>query len=342
MEEHVIRGDIDDILFCLGASLRYALGRRTYSTSLVPEVLVNNLGLFNQKWLINSLRDVDGYIDDRRKWRNKEYKYDDICDYSSWLNLKQSLIDEYESREYEEPLAFYNIRATSMDIYHTTGDTKKHVGVAATIDRATDVIISVLIESGCESPFTYRTQEDEGVIRYYIISHSECFEVEIDKKNNYPASDFGKRLPYRGREYFLGGIAGKKSFFDNAFCVPVYYSSEQIKAACVQIYRDLAQRDITAKVAEFAETMGIEVPPVNITGAKNSFGSLTKTLNFSWRLVMVGDDVIDYVVVSTLACIIEPHHSARFWKIVEGILPDYLNQRRKLKTLMAQVGEIGI
>ena len=181
------------------------------------------------------------------------------------------------------------------------------------------------------------SKEDEGFIRYYVMSHTKCFEVEIGKKRNGTlAPDFGKRLPYRGREYLLGGIAGRKSFFYNAFCVPVYYSSEQIKAACVQIYRDLAQRDLTAKVMEFAETMGVEAPPVKITGARNKFGSLTKTLNFSWRLVMAEDDVIDFVVVCTLASIIEPRNSVQFWKTVEGILPDYLEQRRKLKMLMAQ------
>ena len=196
LEEHIIRGNIDDILFCLGASLRYALGRRTYSTSLVPEVITNNLDLYNQKWLVNNLRDIDGYIDDRRKWRNKEYKYDDVCDYSSWLNLKQRLIDEYESRKYEEPLAYYDIWVALLDVYHVAGDAKKHIGAAPTVDGATDVIFDYLIESGCAPPFTYRTQEDEGVIRYYIISPTECFEVEIEKKKEDTlASDFGKRLP---------------------------------------------------------------------------------------------------------------------------------------------------
>ena len=343
LEEYIIRGNIDDILFCLSASLRYALGRRTYSTSLVPEVITNNLDLYNQKWLINNLRDIDGYIDDRRKWRNKEYKYDDICDYSSWLNLKQRLIDEYESRRFEEPLSYYDIWEASLDVYYVTGVAKKHIGVAPTVDGATDVIFNYLIESDCTSPFTYRTQEDEGVIRYYFISHTECFEVEIEKKKNDTlAPDFGKRLPYRGQEYLLGGIAGRKPFFDNAFCVPVYYTSAQIKIACGQIYRDLAQRDLTAKVMEFAETMGVDVPTVRITGAKNKLVSLTKTLNFSWRLVMADDDVIDYVVVCAVASVVEPRHSVQFWKTVEGILPDYLEQRRKLKTLTAQLGAVEI
>lgn len=45
------------------------------------------------------------------------------------------------------------------------------------------------------------------------------------------SNKFGRRLPYQGNTYLLGGIGGKKAFFDNCFCVPVNYYDDQIKAA---------------------------------------------------------------------------------------------------------------
>ena len=144
-----------------------------------------------------------------------------------------------------------------------------------------------------------------------------------------PLSDkFGSRLPYRGRDYWLGGVVERKPFFDNAFCVPVNYSSEKIKIACIQIYRALAKQDLTAKVQEYAARMGVKPTRLKINSAKNCLISCnsTNTLNFSWRLIMADD-----VIVYELAHILEHKNSSNFWKIVSDILPDHKTRQVKLK-----------
>jgi predicted metal-dependent hydrolase len=114
---------------------------------------------------------------------------------------------------------------------------------------------------------------------------------------------------------------------------------EEIKAACVQVYRLLAKRDLTAKALEFAKKMGVMPSAVKINGATTRRGSCSaqKSLNFSWRLIMADDDVIDYVIVHELAHITEMNHSARFWALVEGVLPDYQSRRVKLKALQRRL-----
>jgi len=146
---------------------------------------------------------------------------------------------------------------------------------------------------------------------------------------------FGSRLPYRGVYYILGGDGGRKSFFDNAFCVPVTYSSEQITSACIRIYRELARRDLTAKVQEYAAKVGVNPTGLKINGAKTCLSSCSakNNLSFSWRLIMMDDDVIDYVVVYELMHILEDKHSPKFWEIIEDILPEYKIRQAKLKEL---------
>ena len=137
---------------------------------------------------------------------------------------------------------------------------------------------------------------------------------------------YGNNVLYHGKEYPIAAKPGDRVGFDGKrFYMPPEMSPEQVKHACVQIYRMLAKRDLTIKTLGYTNQMGVMPIAVKINGAKTRWGSCSgkRNLNFSWRLIMADDDVIDYVVVHELAHITEMNHSARFWAIVGGLLPDY-------------------
>ena len=147
---------------------------------------------------------------------------------------------------------------------------------------------------------------------------------------------YGNTVTYRGHEYPIVSKDGNRvGFDDTAFYMPPNLTPEQIKYACVQIYRMLAKCELTSKVLDFAKQMNVTPIAVKINSATTRWGSCSgnKSLNFSWRLIMAGDDVIDYVVVHELAHITEMNHSERFWTIVEGVLPDYKERQARLKGL---------
>ena len=78
-----ITRDLKDIVCC---SLRYALGRKTYITSLVSDYIINHPELIDERVKDVMLKDIEEYLD----CRNIYYK-DDECDYQSWLRLKEWL-----------------------------------------------------------------------------------------------------------------------------------------------------------------------------------------------------------------------------------------------------------
>ncbi len=75
--------DLKDIVCC---SLRYALGRRTYITSLISGYVMEHPELIDERVKGIMLKDIEEYLE----CRNIYYK-DDECDYQSWLKLKNWL-----------------------------------------------------------------------------------------------------------------------------------------------------------------------------------------------------------------------------------------------------------
>lgn len=78
-----ITRDLKDIVCC---SLRYALGRRTYITSLVANYIMEHKELIDNRVKTIMLKDLDDYFENRN-----DYYKDDECDYQSWLKLKKWL-----------------------------------------------------------------------------------------------------------------------------------------------------------------------------------------------------------------------------------------------------------
>ncbi|MCL2425792.1 MAG: M48 family metallopeptidase [Oscillospiraceae bacterium] len=158
---------------------------------------------------------------------------------------------------------------------------------------------------------------------------------QVERRDSFNI-DYGARILYRGKEYPVSARVGKYAGFDDGqFYMPPSLSTEQVKSACVQIYRMLAKNVLIEKVQDFTKLMPVMPTAVKINSAKTRWGSCStkKSLNFSWRLIMADDDVIDYVVVHELAHIIEMNHSKRFWAVVEAVLPDYRERQKRLKQL---------
>jgi len=151
---------------------------------------------------------------------------------------------------------------------------------------------------------------------------------------------YGSTVFYRGKPCLIVAYKGKRVDFRNGqFFIPQGLSPEEIKKACVKIYRMLAKRDLTEMTLYYARKMGTEPAAIKINSAKTRWGSCSakKSVNFSWLLIIADNEAIEYVVVHELAHIIELNHSPRFWAIVESILPDYKTRRKRLKELQTQL-----
>ncbi len=107
-----------------------------------------------------------------------------------------------------------------------------------------------------------------------------------------------------------------------------YFSEREIKRL-----EQLAKQVIPEKVAYYARLMGVTYGRISIRKQKTRWGSCSRegNLNFNCLLMMAPPEVLDYVVVHELSHRLEMNHSARFWTLVEKVMPDYRVSRKWLK-----------
>ena len=156
------------------------------------------------------------------------------------------------------------------------------------------------------------------------------------------ALNYGSAVLYRGKEYPITAKNGDRIGFDGLkFYMPPGLPPAGIKAACVSIYRMLAQKYLTAVTMDMANRMGVTPTAIKVSGAAKRWGSCSarKNINFSWRLVMADDEVIAYVAVHELAHLREMNHSAKFWNIVAGVTPGCGECKERLKELQKRLAK---
>lgn len=98
-------------------------------------------------------------------------------------------------------------------------------------------------------------------------------------------------------------------------------------------WRKAARRDLWVRLDHWAAVMGVTVRKRRLTGARTRWGSCNSLgdISLSWRLMLVGAELRDYVVIHELAHRRHLNHSARFWAEVGKWCPDYDAKRAALR-----------
>lgn len=98
-------------------------------------------------------------------------------------------------------------------------------------------------------------------------------------------------------------------------------------------HKERARALIVARVEHWNAKLSYEYRRIAIKNTRTTWGSCSAklNLNFSYKLVFLPSELVDYVVVHELCHLKEHNHGPRFWADVERLLPDYVVLRRDLK-----------
>lgn len=84
-----------------------------------------------------------------------------------------------------------------------------------------------------------------------------------------------------------------------------------------------------------AAVEGVPLPPLTIRRMARRWGSCTPTgrVTLNPELIKAPEDCIDYVIMHELCHLVEHNHSPRFWRLLERLMPDWRERRRRLNSM---------
>ena len=110
--------------------------------------------------------------------------------------------------------------------------------------------------------------------------------------------------------------------------------------AVIEFLRGQAAERLPVEVERWWPTLGKgERGHIRIGNQRRQWAncSANGTIRFSWRVMMLAPELIEYVVVHEMAHLTRMDHSKVFWAIVAWAMPDAADRRRRLREVQDQL-----
>jgi len=151
----------------------------------------------------------------------------------------------------------------------------------------------------------------------------------------------GARLYYRGDNYRLEvrepgpGLRGQAVRLEDAQLIVSTHSAEEavLRELLSHWYRREAMRLLRPRIKCYSEQLGLPMPPLYIRTQARRWGSCNSAgeIRLNWRLVLLPPQLADYVCAHEVCHLKVMNHSARFWRLLGSLCPDWQATRRELR-----------
>ncbi len=87
------------------------------------------------------------------------------------------------------------------------------------------------------------------------------------------------------------------------------------------------------KLAHFNQFYGFKWGRVSIKNQKTRWGSCSRqgNINFNYKIALLPEKFVDYIIVHELCHLREMNHSRKFWELVAKTVPDFKKIKSSLK-----------
>lgn len=153
----------------------------------------------------------------------------------------------------------------------------------------------------------------------------------------------GSKIPYRGKRIRLKvepwATDTINVCFRHGFIVRVPFHERtadgngSIKEAIETWMRKRVATDAESFVESHGRRHGLNPLGIRVKDQKHLWGSCGKNgmIHLNWRLIFAPKPILEYVVAHELCHLRQRNHSARFWSLMQEVMPDYDSRRQWLR-----------
>lgn len=115
------------------------------------------------------------------------------------------------------------------------------------------------------------------------------------------------------------------------------------ESVLLPLFRRFAKDVLACRVRHHARARALEMPRLSVRDQSSRWGSCSsrRSLSLNWRLVLLGPELQDYVILHELAHLTEMNHSAAFWSILEAYDPRRRAHEKRLDACSAAIMRVG-
>ena len=98
-------------------------------------------------------------------------------------------------------------------------------------------------------------------------------------------------------------------------------------------HKEVARLLTENRISHYNKLYNFKINRIAIKNTKSRWGSCSKkgNLNFNYKIALLPIELADYVIVHELCHLGELNHSSRFWKLIEMVLPNYKELRKRFQ-----------
>lgn len=135
----------------------------------------------------------------------------------------------------------------------------------------------------------------------------------------------GATIPFRGQAHEIRSAArGPAPVWIENGVIWVRGEMAHVQRRVLDFLKREARTLFEERSLELAARLGVTPSRITVRDTASRWGSCssTRSLSFSWRLILAPDWVLDYVVAHEVAHLREMNHSPRFWAHVRALVAD--------------------
>jgi predicted metal-dependent hydrolase len=199
-----------------------------------------------------------------------------------------------------------------------------------------------VVENDRAKRLTLRIVPGGDALKVTVPGHVGDEEIEafVERNRNWVASRLsrlpektalvdGSVIPYLGLDHKIvstGKLRGIVTRFevDGEWQLHVPGDEASLSKRLLSWMKQQARKELNLAVNRHVQTINVRPKQIRITDTTSRWGSCssTRTLSFSWRIIMAPPQVLDYLAAHEVAHLVEMNHSDRFWNLTKQLCPE--------------------